>query len=55
MLEFLAVIIENLFLVIFIIEGIYTIVVLVHIFILFLAFFFALVYRGASHVLRAAI
>ena len=53
--ELLVVTIQYFFLVVFIIEGIYIIVVLVHIFILFLSFFFALVDGGASHILRTAV
>jgi len=56
MLKLLTVIIKNFFLVIFIIEGIYPIVVLVHIFILFLTFFLiALVDRRTCHILGAAV
>lgn len=56
MLKLLAVIIKNFFLVIFIIKGIYPIVVLVHIFILFLTFFLiALVDGRTCHILGAAV
>ena len=57
MLKLLAVIIKNFFLVIiFIIEGIYPIIVLVHIFILFLAFFLVTLVDGrARHILGAIV